>query len=43
MERIAAGIRELAEAGANEVILVVTPITERSVRFLGEALSVLEA
>jgi probable F420-dependent oxidoreductase len=35
--RIAAHIRELGEAGADEVILVASPITERSVRALGEA------
>lgn len=38
MERIADGIRELAEAGADEAILVVSPITERSIRDLGEAI-----
>lgn len=38
-ERIAAGIRELAEAGADEVILVVTPITERSIDALAETVS----
>ena len=38
MERIAAHLRELAEPGADEAILVVSPITERSVRALGEAL-----
>jgi alkanesulfonate monooxygenase SsuD/methylene tetrahydromethanopterin reductase-like flavin-dependent oxidoreductase (luciferase family) len=43
MERIAAGLRELAEAGADEVILVVAPITERSISDLGEALSLLDA
>src|SRR4051794_11916316 len=37
--QIAARLRELAEAGADEVILVVSPITERSVRVLGEAVS----
>jgi len=42
MERIAAGLRELAEAGADEAILVVGPITERSIRALGEALAVLD-
>jgi probable F420-dependent oxidoreductase len=41
MERIAAGMRELADAGADEVILVVTPITERSIRDLAEPLSLL--
>jgi probable F420-dependent oxidoreductase len=38
-ERIAAGLRDLAEAGADEAILVVTPITERSVRELAEAVA----
>ena len=42
MERIAAGLRELAEAGADEAILVVGPITERSIRALAEALAVLD-
>src|SRR4051812_45131324 len=36
--RIAAHVRELGEAGADEVILVASPIAERSVRALGEAL-----
>jgi probable F420-dependent oxidoreductase len=40
-ERIAAGLCELAEAGADEAILVVSPITERSIRVLGEALAAL--
>jgi probable F420-dependent oxidoreductase len=39
--RIAAGIREFAEAGADEAILVVTPITERSIRRLGDVLATL--
>jgi alkanesulfonate monooxygenase SsuD/methylene tetrahydromethanopterin reductase-like flavin-dependent oxidoreductase (luciferase family) len=43
MERIAAGLRDLAEAGADEVILVVSPITERSIRALAEALAILGA
>jgi probable F420-dependent oxidoreductase len=43
MEEIAKGIRELADAGADEVILVVTPITERSIRALGEAVGILDA
>jgi alkanesulfonate monooxygenase SsuD/methylene tetrahydromethanopterin reductase-like flavin-dependent oxidoreductase (luciferase family) len=33
-ERIAAGVRELADAGADEVILVLSPNTERSIRDL---------
>jgi probable F420-dependent oxidoreductase len=35
-ERLAAGLRELADAGADEVILIVSPITERSIRELAE-------
>ncbi len=42
MDRIATGLRQLAEAGADEAILVVDPITERSVQALGEALSSLD-
>ncbi len=42
MERIATGLRQLAEAGADEAILVVDPITERSVQALGEALASLD-
>jgi alkanesulfonate monooxygenase SsuD/methylene tetrahydromethanopterin reductase-like flavin-dependent oxidoreductase (luciferase family) len=41
-ERIAAGLRDLAEAGANEAILVVSPINERSIRLLGETLTALD-
>jgi alkanesulfonate monooxygenase SsuD/methylene tetrahydromethanopterin reductase-like flavin-dependent oxidoreductase (luciferase family) len=41
-ERIAAGLRDLAAAGADEAILVVSPITERSIRLLGEALAALD-
>jgi probable F420-dependent oxidoreductase len=37
--RIAAGLRELAEAGADEAILVVSPITERSIRALAEVVA----
>jgi alkanesulfonate monooxygenase SsuD/methylene tetrahydromethanopterin reductase-like flavin-dependent oxidoreductase (luciferase family) len=36
--RLAAHLRELADAGADEAILVVDPITERSVRVLADAL-----
>jgi alkanesulfonate monooxygenase SsuD/methylene tetrahydromethanopterin reductase-like flavin-dependent oxidoreductase (luciferase family) len=39
MEHIAAHLRELAEAGADEAILVVSPIDERSIRTLGEAVA----
>ena len=38
-EQIASRIRELADAGADEVILVVSPITERSIRQLGEVVA----
>ncbi|MBI3649275.1 MAG: LLM class flavin-dependent oxidoreductase [Actinobacteria bacterium] len=41
-ERIAAGLREMAQAGANEAILVVSPITEASIRELGEVLRLLD-
>ena len=40
-ERIAAALRDLAEAGADEAILVVDPITERSIRSLGEVVALL--
>jgi probable F420-dependent oxidoreductase len=39
---IAAGLRELAQAGADEAILVVDPITERSIRALGEVVTQLD-
>lgn len=39
---IAAHIRSLADAGADEVIMVVDPITEDSIHSLGEALDVLD-
>lgn len=42
MEEIATGLRDLAEAGANEVILVVDPITESSIRALAEALAIVD-
>jgi probable F420-dependent oxidoreductase len=42
-ERIAARLRELAEAGADEAILVVDPITARSIRSLGDTLAALDA
>jgi alkanesulfonate monooxygenase SsuD/methylene tetrahydromethanopterin reductase-like flavin-dependent oxidoreductase (luciferase family) len=40
-DRIADGLREMSEAGADEVILVATPITERSIRRLGASLDLL--
>ena len=41
-EAIAAGLGDLAHAGAEEAILVVSPITERSIRALGDALAALD-
>jgi probable F420-dependent oxidoreductase len=38
-ERIAERLRELAQAGADEAILVVSPITERSIRGLAEVVA----
>jgi alkanesulfonate monooxygenase SsuD/methylene tetrahydromethanopterin reductase-like flavin-dependent oxidoreductase (luciferase family) len=40
---VAAHLRELAAAGADEAILVASPITEGSVRELGTALALLDA
>jgi alkanesulfonate monooxygenase SsuD/methylene tetrahydromethanopterin reductase-like flavin-dependent oxidoreductase (luciferase family) len=42
-ERLAEGVRAFAEAGADEVILVVHPITEASIRRLGGMLALLDA
>ena len=42
-ERIATGLRDLAAAGADEAILVLDPITERSIRALGGPLAALDA
>jgi probable F420-dependent oxidoreductase len=42
-ERVATSLREFAEAGAQEVILVADPITEASIRTLGGALAALDA
>jgi alkanesulfonate monooxygenase SsuD/methylene tetrahydromethanopterin reductase-like flavin-dependent oxidoreductase (luciferase family) len=39
--QIASTLSEFAEAGADELILVVSPITERSIRELGEVLALL--
>ncbi len=39
LPRLAAHLRELADAGADEAILVVDPITERSVRAIADALA----
>ncbi len=38
-QRIAEALRELAQAGADEAILVVDPIDERSITELGEVLA----
>ncbi len=43
MDRIAAHLRELAEVGADEAILVLSPITEGSIGALQEALVLLDA
>lgn len=40
--RIADGLRSLAEAGADEAIVVASPITERSIRAIGESLEILD-
>ena len=40
-DRIAERLRELAEAGADEAILVVSPITERSIRQLAEVVALM--
>ena len=40
-DRIAARLRELEEAGADEAILVVSPITERSIRQLAEVVALM--
>jgi hypothetical protein len=39
---VADGIRALAEAGADEAILVLSPISERSIRSMGEVLTLLD-
>jgi hypothetical protein len=41
--QIAAALRELAEAGADEEILVVDPISERSIRELGDVVALVRA
>ncbi|HEU4973866.1 MAG TPA: LLM class flavin-dependent oxidoreductase [Baekduia sp.] len=42
-EAIAAALRAMADAGADEVILVLTPVTEASIRALAPALEALRA
>ena len=41
MVDIAAGFRAFAEAGADEVIVIPSPNTERAIRAFGEALALL--
>ena len=41
--RIADGLRDLAAAGADEAIIIASPITERSIAALGEVLGQLDA
>jgi alkanesulfonate monooxygenase SsuD/methylene tetrahydromethanopterin reductase-like flavin-dependent oxidoreductase (luciferase family) len=41
-DRIAGALRDLAEAGADEAILVADPITEGSIRTLGSVLTELD-
>ena len=43
MPRIAAGLRDLATAGADEAIIVASPVTEGTITALGEALALLDA
>jgi alkanesulfonate monooxygenase SsuD/methylene tetrahydromethanopterin reductase-like flavin-dependent oxidoreductase (luciferase family) len=40
-EQIAARLRELGDAGADEVIVVASPVTERSIRALGDVVAAL--
>ena len=42
-DRVAGFLRELGDAGADEAILVASPITEDSIRTLGAALALLDA
>jgi probable F420-dependent oxidoreductase len=41
-DRVARGLRDMAEAGADEAILVPAPNTEASIRWVGQALAVLD-
>jgi probable F420-dependent oxidoreductase len=41
-DRLAAHLRDLAETGADEAILVLTPITEASIRRLGDVVAILD-
>ena len=42
-DRMVAALRELHEAGADEIIIVADPITERSIRELGDVIGLLRA
>jgi alkanesulfonate monooxygenase SsuD/methylene tetrahydromethanopterin reductase-like flavin-dependent oxidoreductase (luciferase family) len=42
-DRIVTALRELHEAGADEIIIVADPITERSIRELGDVIGLLRA
>jgi probable F420-dependent oxidoreductase len=42
-ETIASGLADLSAAGVNEAILVVSPITERAIRSLGEVIAILNS
>jgi alkanesulfonate monooxygenase SsuD/methylene tetrahydromethanopterin reductase-like flavin-dependent oxidoreductase (luciferase family) len=42
-ETIAGGLADLAAAGVDEAILVVSPITERTIRSLGDVIAILNA
>lgn len=42
-DQIATGLRDLADAGAGEAILVLSPINEHSIRAMGDALASLRA
>jgi alkanesulfonate monooxygenase SsuD/methylene tetrahydromethanopterin reductase-like flavin-dependent oxidoreductase (luciferase family) len=42
-EQIASSLREVGEAGADEIILVVDPITEDTIRELGEVVELVQA
>jgi probable F420-dependent oxidoreductase len=43
VSRIARGLRDFAGAGADEAILILSPITEAAIRSLGEVLAALDA
>ena len=42
-DEVGAGLREIAEAGADELILVLDPITEASIRTLGDVVRTLQS